>query len=135
MKVTERKRLGVPDLGVGVGLRIPHYRAILDTSPEVDWFEIISENFMIDGGKPLYFLEEFRARYRIVLHGVDRTGAMMAVYRMELEGWDNARAYAEMIYFGAHSIWRDLQTFVKKYRPTGRYAARVPAVLPGAHKR
>ena len=49
-------------------------------------------------------------------HGVDRTGAMMAVYRMEDEGWTNADAYAEMLSFGAHLIFRDLRNFVKTYR-------------------
>jgi protein tyrosine phosphatase (PTP) superfamily phosphohydrolase (DUF442 family) len=50
-------------------------------------------------------------------HGVDRTGAMMAVYRMEEEGWSNAEAFAEMQYFYAHRMWRDLRRFVKTYQP------------------
>jgi hypothetical protein len=54
-------------------------------------------------------------------HGVDRTGAMMAVYRMEDEGWSNADAYTEMESFGAHLIFRDLRNFVKTYRPQGRH--------------
>jgi len=53
-------------------------------------------------------------------HGVDRTGAMMAVYRMEDEGWSNADAYAEMLSFGAHLIWRDLRNFVRAYRAQNR---------------
>jgi protein tyrosine phosphatase (PTP) superfamily phosphohydrolase (DUF442 family) len=57
-------------------------------------------------------------------HGVDRTGAMMAVYRMEMEGWSNADALAEMDHFGAHKIWHDLRTFVKTYRPTGKWKKR-----------
>lgn len=60
----------VPDLGVGVGLRVPHYRRIVDERPSVDWFECISENFMVDGGKPLFFLDAVRATYPIILHGV-----------------------------------------------------------------
>ena len=63
-------RLGVPDLGVGVGLRVPHYRALLDRRPEVDFFEVISENFMLAGGKPLFHLNAFLETYRIVQHGV-----------------------------------------------------------------
>lgn len=63
-------RLGVPDLGVGVGLRIPHYRRILDEKPKVDWFECISENFLVAGGKPLFHLDAVRADYPVVLHGV-----------------------------------------------------------------
>jgi len=49
-------------------------------------------------------------------HGVDRTGAMVAVYRMEIEGWSNAAAYEEMKVFGAHRLWWDLRRFVRHYR-------------------
>jgi uncharacterized protein (UPF0276 family) len=59
-----------PCLGFGLGLRPKHYEAILETRPLVDWFEIISENYMVDGGKPLYFLDRIRADYPIVMHGV-----------------------------------------------------------------
>jgi uncharacterized protein len=58
------------DLGVGVGLRVPHYAAILAEAPNVDFFEIISENFMVGGGKPLYHLDRVLERYRVVQHGV-----------------------------------------------------------------
>src|SRR5262245_61895249 len=58
------------DLGVGVGLRVPHYAAILEQRPAVDFFEIISENFMVGGGKPLYHLERVLEHYRVVQHGV-----------------------------------------------------------------
>lgn len=60
----------VGDLGVGVGLRVPHYAAILAEHPSVDFFEIISENFMVGGGKPLYHLERVLEQYRVVQHGV-----------------------------------------------------------------
>ena len=43
---------GFTDYGVGIGLRIPHYRHILDKKPVVDWFEIISENYMVGAGPP-----------------------------------------------------------------------------------
>jgi protein tyrosine phosphatase (PTP) superfamily phosphohydrolase (DUF442 family) len=55
-------------------------------------------------------------------HGVDRTGAMMAVYRMEEEGWSNVEASAEMDYFDAHRIWKDLRAFVRAYRAQPRPA-------------
>ena len=45
-------RLGHPNLGFGIGLRTPHFAQILRHSPPVDWFEIISENFMDSGGRP-----------------------------------------------------------------------------------
>ena len=63
-------RLGLPDLGIGVGLRVPHYRHILDTRPAVDFFEVISENFMVPGGKPRYHLSAVCETYRVVQHGV-----------------------------------------------------------------
>lgn len=59
-----------PNLGIGIGLRIPHYEDILTTYPKIDWFEIISENFMIDGGKPLEVLDQILERYSVVQHGV-----------------------------------------------------------------
>ncbi len=49
---------GFTDYGVGIGLRIPHYQHILSRKPVVDWFEIISENYMIDGGRPLEILDQ-----------------------------------------------------------------------------
>jgi hypothetical protein len=58
------------DYGVGIGLRIPHYRHILTKKPVVDWFEIISENFMVEGGRPLEILDQILAQYRVVQHGV-----------------------------------------------------------------
>jgi uncharacterized protein (UPF0276 family) len=61
---------GYSDYGVGIGLRIPHYRHIFEKKPVVDWFEIISENFMVDGGRPLYVLDQILERYRVVQHGV-----------------------------------------------------------------
>lgn len=57
-------------LGFGLGLRTDHYTTILDSSPAIDWFEIISENYLVPGGKPLYFLDQIRERYPLVMHGV-----------------------------------------------------------------
>ena len=61
---------GFTEYGVGIGLRIPHYRHILRNKPVVDWFEIISENYMIDGGRPLAVLDQILEQYRVVQHGV-----------------------------------------------------------------
>jgi uncharacterized protein len=61
---------GFTEYGVGIGLRIPHYRHILEQKPVVDWFEIISENYMIDGGRPLAILDQILEQYRVVQHGV-----------------------------------------------------------------
>jgi len=58
------------DHGVGIGLRIPHNDHIFSRKPVVDWFEIISENFMVDGGRPLHVLDRILEQYRVVQHGV-----------------------------------------------------------------
>jgi uncharacterized protein (UPF0276 family) len=63
-------RWGLPDLGFGVGLRTVHFGHILEEWPKVDWFEILSENFMDTGGRPAYVLDQIAERYPIVMHGV-----------------------------------------------------------------
>ena len=60
----------LPDLGIGVGLRTVHFRHILSKRPPVDWFEVLSENFMDTGGHPLWVLDQVAERYPIALHGV-----------------------------------------------------------------
>ncbi len=57
-------------LGFGLGLRTQHYEYILNHNPEVDWFEILSENYMVAGGKPMYYLDAMIERYPLVMHGV-----------------------------------------------------------------
>ena len=59
-----------PNLGFGLGLRPPHYAHIFEHSPKVDWFEIISENFMDTDGKPRRNLARIREQYPVVMHGV-----------------------------------------------------------------
>ena len=59
-----------PALGFGLGLRVEHYEEILDQHPAIDWLEILSENYMIPGGRPLRYLERMRERYPLVMHGV-----------------------------------------------------------------
>ena len=59
-----------PALGYGVGLRPKHYGQVLEDRPAIDWFEVISENFMVRGGRPLHVLERVRADYPVVMHGV-----------------------------------------------------------------
>jgi len=57
-------------LGYGIGLRPEYFQLIVDEHPAVDWFEILSENYMGTGGKPLHFLDAVRDRYPLVMHGV-----------------------------------------------------------------
>jgi len=57
-------------LGFGLGLRPQHFHDVLEQKPDLDWFEVISENFMVAGGKPRYYLQQIREHYPIVMHGV-----------------------------------------------------------------
>jgi hypothetical protein len=59
-----------PLSGFGLGLRAPHYEAIISKGPRVQWFEALTENYLVPGGKPLYYLERVRADYPLALHGV-----------------------------------------------------------------
>jgi uncharacterized protein len=68
--VSYRTRHRIPDLGVGVGFRAPHYASVLAERPLMDFFEVISENFMIPGGRPLENLASLRDGYAVVPHGV-----------------------------------------------------------------
>ncbi|MCP5415484.1 MAG: DUF692 domain-containing protein [Chromatiaceae bacterium] len=56
--------------GFGLGLRTEHYADFVDRKPPLDWLEIISENYLVPGGKPLHFLDRIRADYPMVMHGV-----------------------------------------------------------------
>jgi uncharacterized protein (UPF0276 family) len=56
--------------GFGLGLRTPHYQDFIDAPQRVDWLEIISENYLVDGGKPLHYLDRIRRDYPMVMHGV-----------------------------------------------------------------
>ncbi len=68
-----RDDIRYPALGFGLGLRTDHYSDIFaqhEAVQRVDWFEAISENFMVDGGQPLHFLGQIRRDYPLVFHGV-----------------------------------------------------------------
>jgi len=83
------KRSDFPFLGFGVGLRRDHYVHIIENHPRIDWFEILSENFMVAGGRPLEVLEAVCARYPVVMHGVSMsigsTDPMRRDYLRELK--------------------------------------------------
>lgn len=64
------QRLGLPDLGIGVGLRTIHYRHLREQRPQLDFLEIISDNYMESAGRPLEVLDELAAHYPMVMHGV-----------------------------------------------------------------
>ena len=74
-----------PFLGFGLGLRPQHYPEILEAETElpIDWFEIISENYMVEGGRPLQMLDRIMERYPVVMHGVSMSIASTAPLNME----------------------------------------------------
>ena len=81
-----------PFLGHGVGLRRPHYGHVLENTPAMDWFEVISENFMVPGGRPRHVLERVRADYPVVLHGVS-----LSLGSSDPLNLDYVRALAELV--------------------------------------
>lgn len=83
----------LPNLGLGLGLRSQHFKHITENKPEVDWFEIISENFMDSGGRPRHFLDQIAELYPIVMHGVSlsigSTDPLNLEYLSKLKKLDN----------------------------------------------
>ncbi|MDO6610389.1 DUF692 domain-containing protein [Shewanella sp. 1_MG-2023] len=57
-------------IGFGLGLRTDHFEYILQHQPAIDWFEVLSENYLVAGGKPRYYLEAIAEQYPVVMHGV-----------------------------------------------------------------
>ncbi|HCE5342852.1 DUF692 domain-containing protein [Legionella pneumophila] len=70
MEKSQEVRIPYPPLGMGLGLRTEHYQYILEHVPTIDWFEILTENYLVDGGNPLYYLDKIREHYPMVMHGV-----------------------------------------------------------------
>lgn len=70
-------------LGYGLGLRPQHYAEILESNPPIDWFEVLSENYMIPGGQPLRMLDAISERYPVVMHGVSLSIASTAPLDLE----------------------------------------------------
>ena len=83
---------GFTEYGIGLGLRVPHYQHILSEKPTCDWFEIISENFMVDAGRPLHVLDQILEQYRVVQHGV-------AMYLGSTDGlnWDHLKKIKRLV--------------------------------------
>jgi hypothetical protein len=84
-------RWQLPDLGIGIGLRTVHFPHILSHWPEVDWFEIISENFMLTGGRPMFVLDQIVERYPIAMHGVS-----LGIGNTEPLDWDYLRQLRDL---------------------------------------
>ncbi|MCZ7645803.1 MAG: DUF692 domain-containing protein [Planctomycetota bacterium] len=99
-------RWGLPDLGIGVGLRTVHFQHILERQPRVDWFEIISENFMDTQGRPRYVLEQVAERYPIAMHGVSLSiGSTDPLNREYLRKLKNLAQRVKARWLGDHICW------------------------------
>lgn len=95
-----------PYLGVGLGLRPEHYDAILAQDVAIDWLEIISENYMIPGGKPLFYLDKIRVNYPIVMHGVSLSlGSTDPLDKNYLQQLKNLMTRVEPAWVSDHLCW------------------------------
>lgn len=99
-----------PMLGFGLGLRPEHYDAILQEKPLVDWFEVITENYLVPGGKPLFYLDKIREHYPMVMHGVS-----LSIGSIDPLDWDYLKQVKELInriepaWISDHLCWTGIQ--------------------------
>jgi uncharacterized protein (UPF0276 family) len=93
-------------LGFGLGLRPPHYTQIVETRPEVGWFEITSENFMVPGGRPLHWLDRIRSDYPIAMHGVSLSiGSTDPLDQQHLAGLQRLQRRVQPAWISDHLCW------------------------------
>jgi uncharacterized protein len=90
----------------GLGMRRPHYDAYLDGSAPVDFVEVISENFMVDGGRPLVTLDRVRTHYPVALHGVSMSvGSVHGLDRDYLRRLRTLADRIEPMWVSDHLCW------------------------------
>lgn len=95
-----------PSLGFGLGLRVDHYETILAERPAVDWFEALTENYLVPGGKPLHYLARIRERYPVALHGVSLSiGSTAPLDRGYLAQLKTLAARIEPAWISDHLCW------------------------------
>src|SRR6201998_415694 len=95
-----------PPLCFGLGLRVEHYEAILADRPPVDWFEALTENYLVPGGKPLHNLMRIRESYPLVMHGVSMSiGSTAALDRDYLSQVKALAARVEPQWISDHLCW------------------------------
>ncbi|MBL7480452.1 MNIO family bufferin maturase [Legionella bononiensis] len=96
----------MPFLGFGLGLRPNYYEEILSRKPDLDWFEILTENYLVPGGKPLYYLDKIRQDYSIVMHGVSLSLGSSDVLDMDyLHQLKNLANRIEPVWISDHLCW------------------------------
>jgi uncharacterized protein len=93
-------------LGFGLGLRVDHYEEILAGRPAIDWFEVLTENYLVPGGKPLDYLMRFRERYPLAMHGVSLSiGSSAPLDRDYLRQVKALAARVEPAWISDHLCW------------------------------
>ena len=92
--------------GFGLGLRTQHYPDFLDTPQRVDWLEILSDNYLVPGGKPLAMLDGIRSHYPVVMHGVALSiGAADGPDRAYLDALAALARRVEPLWISDHLCW------------------------------
>ncbi|WP_199099612.1 DUF692 domain-containing protein [Dyella sp. ASV21] len=100
----------LPYLGFGLGLRVDHYEALLDQPGNVQWLEIVSENYLVPGGRPLRWLERFRERFPLVMHGVSLSiGGTDPLDEHYLTQLDALARRVEPAWISDHLCWTGVQ--------------------------
>jgi uncharacterized protein (UPF0276 family) len=95
-----------PHIGHGIGLRPPHYQALLASRPAIDWVEIISENFLVAGGNPRAVLRQVRERLPVVMHGVSLSlGSVDPLDEAYLDSLDVLAREIEPAWVSDHLCW------------------------------
>ncbi len=96
--------------GFGLGLRPSHYEAVLGESHAIDWLEIITENYLVPGGKPLHHLERIRGRFPMVMHGVSLSiGSTDPINREYLAGVRELAGRVEPAWISDHLCWTGVE--------------------------
>ncbi|OYT99677.1 MAG: hypothetical protein CFE40_07655 [Burkholderiales bacterium PBB1] len=96
----------VTHAGFGLGLRTPHYPDFLAAPQRVDWLEILSDNYLVPGGKPLVMLDQIRANYPMVMHGVALSvGAADGPDRDYLDALAALERRVEPLWISDHLCW------------------------------
>jgi uncharacterized protein (UPF0276 family) len=94
------------NLGFGLGLRPDHYEAILSDRPPVDFFEALTENYLVPGGKPLHYLDRIRSEYPLVLHGVSLSiGSTEPIDRDYLKALKTLKQRVAPAWLSDHLCW------------------------------
>lgn len=104
--MSDLKNSRPPFIGFGLGLRSEHYSEILEGDPPIDWFEVVSENFMVPGGRPLQILDQIKERYPVVMHGVSMSIA--STQPLDMDYLSNLKRLAQHVqpkWISDHLCW------------------------------